>query len=760
MSQITTFGTGGGGGGTVITITGNTGGPVGPDGFGNINIVGSGNITVAGNAGTFTEVISIVGIIPIIHGGTNASSFSITDGTVYFDGTRLVTTATGTIGQVLTSGGAGVAPSYQTSPASVTSITGNSGPAQTGAINLITANGTPKFVGAAGTITLDFGLTNLILGDPGSITIGTANTGYGLIALAGTTSGSNNTGLGFEAMVNSTTSSNCVSVGAYSMFNTSTGADNNTAIGYGSLGGINTGTNNTTLGSNSGAALTGTDSNNIMIGNIGGAGINATIAIGTSGTQTSTFVAGISGVAVSNLNMVTIDTASGQLGSQAIPASSITITGDTGGPLTSNSFTFDAITQAGSSVSFSGSGTTISLNTTDSNDNTMIGISSGNGSISGTNNCALGNSTGFNLTSGEGNCFFGHAAGVDIQSGSNNIFIGEGAGSPTTTADSSNIYLNHPGVFPLSESNTLRIGHASGTSNLELSSAYIAGIAGVSVSNLNMVTIDTTTGQLGSQAVPSSSISITGDTGGALTSNSFTFTGGTTGLSFGGSGSTETLTFAGITANGGTVSLATDATNSTINIGTGGGIKTTTLGSTNTSSSTIIKSGSGNVVINSGLTIDSTGITTNTTQPCFMATRTADITNVTGDNTVYTIVWDTITYDQNSNFDGVSTFTAPKTGKYQFNVNILALNMTAANTFALLYIKTTANQFITNYINPSLIIGGGGTLVFNGSVVAPMSAGDTAFVELQVFFSTKTVGIQGNTSTGSFVNFFSGYLVC
>ena len=49
---------------------------------------------------------------PIVEGGTNATTFATTDGTVYFDGTRLVTTATGTAGQVLTSAGAGVAPSY------------------------------------------------------------------------------------------------------------------------------------------------------------------------------------------------------------------------------------------------------------------------------------------------------------------------------------------------------------------------------------------------------------------------------------------------------------------------------------------------------------------------------------------------------------------------------------------------------------------------------------------------------------------------
>lgn len=49
-----------------------------------------------------------------------------------------------------------------------------------------------------------------------------------------------------------------------------------------------------------------------------------------------------------------------------------------------------------------------------------------------------------------------------------------------------------------------------------------------------------------------SSISITGDSGGALTSNAFTFTGGTTGLTFAGAGTTETLGGTLVVSNGGT----------------------------------------------------------------------------------------------------------------------------------------------------------------------------------------------------------------
>lgn len=57
--------------GTVATLTGNSGGAVGPNGAGNINVVGDGtSITIAGNPGTNTLTASLVG------GGVAAQSFT------------------------------------------------------------------------------------------------------------------------------------------------------------------------------------------------------------------------------------------------------------------------------------------------------------------------------------------------------------------------------------------------------------------------------------------------------------------------------------------------------------------------------------------------------------------------------------------------------------------------------------------------------------------------------------------------------------
>jgi hypothetical protein len=140
--------------------------------LGALTIAGGANIATSGSGSTVT--IDLDGVVPIANGGTNASSMATTDGTVIFDGTRLVTTATGTSGQVLTSNGVGVAPTYQNVSASgaVTSVSGGNNITITGTATapIVNVSGTTNHAVQVGNSTNS--LTSLSVGTNGQVLLG------------------------------------------------------------------------------------------------------------------------------------------------------------------------------------------------------------------------------------------------------------------------------------------------------------------------------------------------------------------------------------------------------------------------------------------------------------------------------------------------------------------------------------------------------------------------------------------------------------
>jgi hypothetical protein len=185
-------------------------------------------------------------------------------------------------------------------------------------------------------------------------TTGTNNTAIGAFALQLNTTGSNNTANGREALLSNTTgSSNTVNGvfalnknttgsentanGANALYTNKTGIDNtangsgalfsnkfgshNTADGFNALYNNRTGAFNIALGDSAGFNTTGR--NNIDIGNQGIADESGTIRIGTVGTHTATYIAGIYGqvVAPATGTPVLID-GNGRLGTMLGPISS------------------------------------------------------------------------------------------------------------------------------------------------------------------------------------------------------------------------------------------------------------------------------------------------------------------------------------------------------------------------------------------------------------------------------------------------------
>ena len=138
-------------------------------------------------------------------------------------------------------------------------------------------------------------------------TQGNLNTAVGSAALKQNRIGSRNTATGFRALAqdrfgNNNTANGYVALGGES-------GNNNTAVGAWALNST-TGDNNIALGFRAGYSLT-TGNQNIDIGNLGVAGESGTIRIG-SAAQTRTFIAGISGQAVSGSPVYV--NAGGQLG--------------------------------------------------------------------------------------------------------------------------------------------------------------------------------------------------------------------------------------------------------------------------------------------------------------------------------------------------------------------------------------------------------------------------------------------------------------
>jgi hypothetical protein len=184
---------------------------------------------------------------------------------------------------------------------------------------------TSNTTGYDNTATGAFALTNNTTG-PGNTAIGFAalnanttgseNTAIGNQVLFRNTTGINNTASGAGALISNTTGSDNMANGIDALVNNTTG-NNNTADGFEALLNNKTGGSNIGLGNGAGSNLT-TGSNNIDIFDPGVAGESNTIRIGTQGTQTTTFIAGIYGETTGSATTLSVIVDSnGQLGTTA-----------------------------------------------------------------------------------------------------------------------------------------------------------------------------------------------------------------------------------------------------------------------------------------------------------------------------------------------------------------------------------------------------------------------------------------------------------
>lgn len=242
--------------------------------------------------------------------------------------------------------------------------------------SVLTANATPQFVLTGTTETVDFGLSNLILGDSGThITSATENVGFGASSLAALTTGTQNVAIGNFSLLILTSGGFNTCVGNPAGQSITTGSSN-TFIGAGSGSDTSTGSFNTCVGFSSGSALNPGDSSNILIGaGAAPAGSNR-IIIGLQGSapteQNFCQIAGIVGVTVANPELVTINSATGQLGVAPGTLVGQTITGNDGNALSPTAGNWnifgDGVTASGVSTAgniwTTGTGSTLTVQPT------------------------------------------------------------------------------------------------------------------------------------------------------------------------------------------------------------------------------------------------------------------------------------------------------------------------------------------------------------------------------------------------------------
>lgn len=140
-------------------------------------------------------------------------------------------------------------------------------------------------------------------------------------------------------------------------------------------------------------------------------------------------------------------------------------------------------------------------------------------------------------------------------------------------------------------------------------------------------------------------------------------------------------------------------------------------------------------------------------QPAFLAI--AALQNaVTGDATVYTVTFSgSEPFDQNNDFDGTSTFTAPVTGRYQFNCELVLDDLTSSHTAGTITLSTSNRDYVTGNINIGAIRSSGDNGNLGFAFLVDMDASDTAIVKVTVSNGTKVVDVTASS-------WFNGFLAC
>ena len=534
--------------GGIFTLTGNSGGAVGPDVLSNVNVRGDGiGITIVGTPGSNTLTASLVGGgVPATSFVTGAGASTVSGGTAVplagvlnvlgahnvLTGAAIANTVTvfGTnaivLGDLVALGAGVPAVTAFTGDINITANGGVAGnfnmPTTLNAnVGVIRWGGQPvihqagsannMFVGSnAGNFTVT-GINNTVMGTAAGrfLTTGNGNAFYGGVSGDQVTTGAGNSSFGGASLQLGTTVSSNTAIGFQAVQNGN--GDFNTALGRQAIASVLTGTQNLALGYLAGSIYAGAESNNVMIANIGVLGESNVMRIGTTGTGAGQVNTTFIGGAVVNFD--------GVINMPATTSANVGVIRFNNQPVLHEGGSANNIfvgTSAGNftvtGINNTGVGTIAGRALTTGAANTLIGGAAGALLTTGSENICVGGGTmqlattaagstaiGFQALvqcNGNLNTAVGHLAGGALLTGSNNLLLGFNAGVTYVGAEGSNICLANQGI--VGESNTIRIGTQGGGA-AQQNKCFVAGIAGVTttIADAVPVLVSASTGQLG-----------------------------------------------------------------------------------------------------------------------------------------------------------------------------------------------------------------------------------------------------------------------
>ena len=161
---------------------------------------------------------------------------------------------------------------------------------------------------------------------------------------------------------------------------------------------------------------------------------------------------------------------------------------------------------------------------------------------------------------------------------------------------------------------------------------------------------------------------------------------------------------------------------------------------------------------NDAIKIYATGEVIKPLQPTFLVNVSSDSVHPNLPTGVTVINFGSKAYDVGTNVSNVGVFTAPVTGKYQFNTSMAFAQITSSTTLLEVFIKAS-NREMRGCLQNVANLQAGDYQSFGFSTMVDMDASDTCFVQVAITGGGGTIDvISGSTSAP--LSFFSGTLIC